>query len=931
MMALKHGSLNAAQAETYYAEKYSLDDYYGEQQRVAGQWIGHGVAALGLAGEVAHKDFSALLQGIDPHNGAVLVQKASGYGEHAAGWDGVFNAPKSVSIQALIGEDQRLLQAHQLAVERAVAEVEKYAMGRAHGGREFVNTANIVGAAFTHVAARPVEDVGHGPDPHLHTHVVFLNITRRPDGALRALSPVEIYRSQLYGSAVYRSQLIQEVQRLGYKIQLTASNGKWELDGYTREQVLAFSSRYLEIQAEMKEREVRGPKAAQIVALSTRQAKEQYDEQELKAEWKERAAEQGIDLRQHLWQTLGRGDLRHGNDIEQFSLEKIAIDDAREAVNFSIAHNTNREAVIDRREIEQMALQHGMGRVTLEAVRRQMEQQQAAGRLIPTAYNVAHPQGAFTTDQVLDIERENIELMRERCATPTAPVGTWDEVQRWAEGRRLSAEQIAATHLALSSDQSIMAIEGFAGAAKTTTVGAIREFAEDHNYIVRGFGMTSGAVKALRAADIKAQTVASLLARSLQMPTGPEIWFVDESSLVSTEKANRILKAAREAGIERLVFVGDQGQHQSIEAGAPLRQFLTEGMPVATLQEIRRQHDPELREAVRMAHDDGRAAFDLLQEQGRITEIPDVNRRYRQIAADYLAGIETKQQTLVVSPGNDERKALNAEIRGLLVERGHVKKRGVEHEILVRRDLTPAQIAHFGSYQAADVIRVSGSRVQQRQGFGRDTYVTVEAVNRDAKCLTLRTDDGRKIEASPVRWRDGNEVAAEVYTPEKRTLAAGDHIQFRRPDNRRDIANGEFAIVLAIGSQQARIRFEGKEQRELTLPLSALRHVDYGYTVTSFSSQGSTVDKVIVNDDSMRGARLVNREQEYVSVSRAKIDARIYTDDAEALRRAVSRDPKKAIALEAVKQRPTQELKPEQQTTELKPGQSQRPAFNMGI
>jgi ATP-dependent exoDNAse (exonuclease V) alpha subunit len=100
------------------------------------------------------------------------------------------------------------------------------------------------------------------------------------------------------------------------------------------------------------------------------------------------------------------------------------------------------------------------------------------------------------------------------------------------------------------------------------------------------------------------------------------------------------------------------------------------------------------------------------------------------------------------------------------------------------------------------------------------------------------------------------------------------------------------------------------------VPLDALRHVDYGYTVTSFSSQGSTVDKVIVNEDSMRSARLVNREQLYVSGSRARFDVRIYTDDAQALRRSVGRDPKKEIALEAIKQRPTQELKPEQVQTQ---------------
>ena len=153
-------------------------------------------------------------------------------------------------------------------------------------------------------------------------------------------------------------------------------------------------------------------------------------------------------------------------------------------------------------------------------------------------------------------------------------------------------------------------------------------------------------------------------------------------------------------------------------------------------------------------------------------------------------------------------------------------------------------------------------------------------------------------------------MAAEVYKTENRTLAVGDRLQFRHPDNRRNIANGEFAAVTAIGAGEATLRLQDKHNRELTLPLSAMRHVDYGYTVASFSSQGSTVDRVIVNDDSMRSSRLVNREQLYVSISRGRIDARVYTNDTEALRLGVTRDPKKEVALDAVKQRPTLALKP---------------------
>jgi conjugative relaxase-like TrwC/TraI family protein len=573
--------VSAAQTEKYFNEHYSRDDYYTQGQTCIGQWIGKGAADLGLAGDVSRDDFSALLTGVSPHTKGVLIPAASHNGEHRAGWDSVFSAPKSVSIQALIGGDPRLIEAHAKAAQAALAEVEKYALARQHGGQEYVVSGNIVGAAFNHLAARPADEV-RLPDPQLHTHIVLLNMTRRPDGQWRSLDPVKIFNAQRLGSAIYRSELALEVQRLGYRINVTAADGAWEIEGYSREQVMAFSARREQILQKLAEEGLSGAKAAQIVALGTRQAKRDYDEAEMKADWQKRAQEAGIDAKQHLRQALSH----QGNGLP-------STQEARQAVEFASRHATNREAVVDRCELEVAALQHGMGKVNLAAIRQQMATHERELTLIRAGLPDAnHPQGAFTTDKVLALERQNVALMHARRDTPTPPVASTDEVQRWAESKRLSTEQIAAAQLALSSDKSIMAIEGFAGAAKTTEVGAIREFAESHGYIVRGFGMTTTAVKALREAGVEAQTVASLLARPLSLPTGPEIWFVDESSLVSTEKANRILKAAHEAGVERLIFVGDQGQHQSIEAGAPLRQFLAEGLPVATLQEIRRQRDP---------------------------------------------------------------------------------------------------------------------------------------------------------------------------------------------------------------------------------------------------------------------------------------------------------------------------------------------------
>jgi len=192
MLVMSKGALSAAQAETYYEEKYVHDDYYSEEQRVVGEWFGRGAEALGLSGEVASQDFHSVLRGQRRSNGEVLVHNANGRTERHAGWDATFNAPKSVSIQALAGSDTELAKAHRRAVSRALAELEEYALTRRNGGSEWVSTSNIVAARFDHVAARPSQgiDDGYGPDPHLHTCLLYtspsprdLSTSRMPSSA----------------------------------------------------------------------------------------------------------------------------------------------------------------------------------------------------------------------------------------------------------------------------------------------------------------------------------------------------------------------------------------------------------------------------------------------------------------------------------------------------------------------------------------------------------------------------------------------------------------------------------------------------------------------------------------------------------------------------------------------------------------------------
>jgi conjugative relaxase-like TrwC/TraI family protein len=80
-------------------------------------------------------------------------------------------------------------------------------------------------------------------------------MTQRPDGQWRGLDPVEIYRSQSFATAVFRSELAREVRRLGYRIDVTGADGRWELEGYTREHVMAFSRRRRDIETERRVRD----------------------------------------------------------------------------------------------------------------------------------------------------------------------------------------------------------------------------------------------------------------------------------------------------------------------------------------------------------------------------------------------------------------------------------------------------------------------------------------------------------------------------------------------------------------------------------------------------------------------------------------------------------------------------------------------------
>jgi conjugative relaxase-like TrwC/TraI family protein len=889
MMTLSKGSLSARQAARYYQEKYARDDYYSEDRTVAGQWVGAGAEQLGLVGAVAREDFTAVLDGRDPRTGTMLVESVPEK-ERRAGWDATFIAPKSVSLQALVGNDARLLAAHRVAVTTALTELERFVQTRQHGGQERVTTGNMIAATFTHVAARPSQS-GHaqglGPDPHLHTHVVLMNMTRRADGVWRAVEPLELYRSQEHATAVYRTTLAREVQRVGYRIARTGQLGAWELEGFSRTQIEQFSQRRQDISRYLQERGLDSPAAAQIAAHQTRLPKEGRDETALRVEWMARAAAIGLDLSRVTDAAQRRGPLEHDASEQQ--------ERARDAVDYATAHRTEREAVVDARALEATALQRGMGMIDLDHVRTEIGNQAAQRRLVPVT-SARSPVDSYTTPEMLGLEEENIDLMWAGQGQ-AEPVAEAREVFAWALQRGLYVDQMRVAVQTLTAKDWLTAIEGKAGATKTTTIGALRELIEQQGMTVQGFGPTTGSVRALVEAGINARTVASLLASHVQREQSTSlprsVWIVDESSLLSTRQVHGLLQRAREEGIGRVIFVGDQRQHGAIEAGKPMAQLQQAGMGTARLDVIRRQQDPALRAAVSLAAQGKTAqAAQQLIRQGRVTGIADRDARFALIAREYARHVEQKQQVLVVSPANAERVALNAAIRAELQQRGTLPRESATQTVLVRRDLTAAEKAWTGSYEVGEVIQYH--RGSAKLSIPAKSYATVEAVDREQNLLTVRTTD-RTVQYRPTQLR-----GVEVFRAEPREFAEGERIQFRAPLKEQHIANGALGRIENIAKEKERVTLRMDNGKIFAAPWDALRHIEYGYTTTSHSSQGMTVDRVLVQIDTDRSAQLVNRQQFYVSISRARLEVQVFTNNVERLPAVVARELVKTTAREAV-------------------------------
>jgi conjugative relaxase-like TrwC/TraI family protein len=824
---------------------YSTSDYYSEGQELVGQWRGKGAARLGLSGTVQRNEWDALCDNRDPNTGKTLTARQKS--NRRIGYDVNFHVPKSVSLLYGLTRDDRILEAFRESVDATMQDMEAEMQTRVRkGGRdEDRTTGNMVWGEFIHFTARPVDGV---PDPHLHAHCFTFNTTwDSEESRWKAGQFAGLKRDAPYFEAVFHSRLARKLEEIGLPVQRTRTG--WELSGISRSTLRKFSRRTELIEDKAKARGVTDPIAKGALGAQTRERKRKnLTLDELRDEWRSRLTDDERDAVDSVASHVGDA---HSREDDRATAQ---------AVTLAIDHCFERNAVLPERELLTQALKRSYGLASPTTVTKELE-----ARHLLTAKR--GDQRLVTTEDVLAEERRMLDFARSgRGTCPALAAQPHGFAREW-----LNAGQRQAVLHVLHSHDRVILVRGAAGVGKTSMLQETAEAIERTGKRVFAFAPSAEASRGVLRTEgfADADTVARLLLdERVQERARGQVIVVDEAGQIGTRTMTRLFGVAERLGA-RVVLLGDRRQHGPIERGSALRLLEEEaGLLPAEIKEIQRQKG-DYKHAVELLSE-GRteAGFRQLDKLGWIREVPTEDR-YQLLAHEYVTTIAEGKTALVVSPTHREGERITHEIRAQLKQAGTIKGDERTFSTLVNANLTEADRRDPASYLRGDIL----SFHQNGKGFTK----------------------GERIVAGDGRLPLDQADRFQVFHRETLAIAPGELIRITQggmtSDREHRLNNGAVYRVKGFNRTGNIVLANGWTVAK------DFGHLTRGYVTTSWSSQGKTVDRVIIGQsaDSLPAS---SREQLYVSVSRGRERATIVTDDKQGLLEAVSRSEARLSATE---------------------------------
>jgi len=928
------------------ANYFAKDNYYTQEQSSEwSSWGGKGATALSLSGPVDKGNFEALLNSVLP-DGAVVNEHEN----RRAGYDLTFSMPKSASVLAYVGGDDRILEANKSAVlvamrwvEDNAAEVRSYVRDPKNG--EAVRTGNLVYAMFQHDTSRAL-------DPQAHIHVVVPAMSQTSEGDWKALWNGELYAKNSTIGSIYHAALREELVKLGYDVRITGKHGQFEIEGVPQDVIQELSQRRQQILEKADSIGIATPAGMLEVAKRTRDEKILVEDRDaLKAEWTARSKSLGYDATATVDRSkisaatspivensvgprtagsfvervieTGRLYIRPDDKLTTSGLARVGLTPTEIRTELAVASAIHivgeNEAAFDKAAIAKTALDLNLRGVTIDRVEARVGELLKSGGLIEGRTNrIDGVAMQVTTPEHVAIERDVLRLMTASYGAGVVilPEGSAERALLGLDPGRLvnpvtlTYEQARAATRALSSDSRAFVIQGVAGAGKSAMIDAIARVAEDQSREVLGLSTAETTVNALRnGSNIAGQNISSFVNQHIRgalacsgrqyedskRELSGKILILDEASLVGNNPTRNLLRIADAFDVAKLIMIGDRNQLLPVEHGNTFAMIQAAGPEMAVLSTSQRQKTDDMKGVAEASRNrDIASAFDILGDR-----IVEGGREFLQVAAQRWLALppEERARTDVYTSGRAAKASLNQAIQDGLKEEGTIKGEGIKLDTLVPVNLAREELRYAHNYENGMTLRVLRDSAVGKLGKGDYRVVSVENGGR----VWLMGPDGKNRYIRP-DLIDANERRdpLKLFEKDQIRLHEGDQIRWGERDKERDIFKSEKAKVLAVGPEGITIE-NARGRVEIVQPTDRImKSVSLSYAINMHQAQGMTGDKGIgvlnPNERNLSTSRLF-----HVMATRIKYDLEIVTSNAVMLQNVIAKQSgDKSSALDTI-------------------------------
>ncbi|MBW3799002.1 conjugative relaxase [Aeromonas hydrophila] len=892
---------NASEAGGYYSE---AGYYTKDGVALASEWGGEGANALGFDGQpVDLERFTEILEGkIDE---VTQLGKSDGQGNisHAPGHDFTFSAPKGISIAALMGGDERLIDAHHAAVKVAMAELEKRVIARKDG--EHIHTNNLMYASFTHTTSR-------ANDPQLHTHNVIPNATLI-DGKWYSLESKEMYQFKMQAGLIYRSELAVLAHKLGYTVEVTdRQKGFWDIAEISDELKAETSKRRREVEQSAAEREVTTQKGLETVAVMSRASKSVLTPEQLWEIWDDTATSLGVDVEQIVKDATTKADERvnagMAGGMEQTELDQQnppkntdkpipgVDDEALRATRLAARALAANEAVFSSEQIQVNAMKLGMGMFSFADVEAALSGLIAEKELLVRPHGITTPEAirkeSYIVSSMLNLKGRYAPVATKEIAREHITAFEQELSARLGFAATLTSGQAKAVELIATTKDAVIGVQGQAGTGKTTMVNVVNSIAHAQGYTMVGLAQSGSATETLfEETGIKSHTLDSFIFRTQQNQEtyGPrfaekEIWLIDEASLANAGHFADVITAARQSGA-RIVFTGDTAQHEAIEWGKLFHLLQAHGMKTAVMDDITRQRNsPELLAAIK-AYYAGQfdKTFALLKDC-----IHESKKPLAQITEAFNKLTPNKREdALFIIPSNAQRREFNIAARSTLQQEGHISNENIPTKIFLRANLNFEEMKDVRFFQNYNVDAVEFHKSMPEQGViaGERYLVDLKQSNiktNELHLTNMKTGEVRQFSLFSLQ-DDKAKMTLDAYRLDTIDLSKDEIVTWKKTRKDMGLMNGDKLKLIGVDEKSSTFTFTNiKNGEAITLDQNQHHDLDYSYSVTSQVSQGMT-QKESYSLLSSTNKNLSTFRALLVNISRATDKAHLFVDNTKKL------------------------------------------------